>query len=137
MPEGNKLAIGSYFCYVSKFALCFFCWPRKIECRLANPCRAPLFKSSQTFFPSGLSPSRKMDGSWVRDIVIYQSLAQVNLCLALSIQRHQYLFVRSRNPNFSLFNALDLYFVSTKPYCKRIRCAFFKREILEIRTDIG
>ena len=47
---------------VSKFVLCFFCWPGKIECRLANPCRAPLFKSSQTFFFSGLSSSRKMDG---------------------------------------------------------------------------
>ena len=78
-----------------------------------------------------------MIGSCVRDIVIYQSLAQVKFHMALPIQRHEYLSFRSRNHNVSLFNALDLYFVSTKPYCKRIHCAFFKREILEICIDIG
>jgi hypothetical protein len=80
---------------------------------------------------------RDVIGSWVRDIVIYQSLAQVKFYLALPIQRHQYLFVRPRNQNVSLFNGIDLYFVSTNPYCKRIHCAVFKREILEICIGIG
>src|SRR5437764_635609 len=57
-----------------------------------------------------------------------------NLYLALSIQRYQYLFVRSRNPNFSVSNGLDLCFVSTKPYCKRGPCAFLKCEGFEICT---
>ena len=74
-------------------------------------------------------------GFWIRDSTGYQSLAQSNFCLALPIQRHERLFLRSRNQNVSLPNGVDLYFVPTKLYGKTIHGALFKGQCVEACFD--